>query len=473
MSLRDALHTFHSTQRQPLPELSLAALIQVADQLAEMTERLERIPTLVPTPLVLDDVVEALRAGTEPEYRALKRVCQGGLDPLLAYPDARALLRALLQCVQDSGRAMLHKALFTGFLQTYQSGHWLTWVLTLYFRQNFVLLPRIWQARVARYGLLADDCARTLARMLLEQRQRPVHDLLDDMGVRGLLRHSGFAISLYRAVCDQVFTQYPHAPLDRFWQVIAPGGLPYEHDPGATAHALLSPYFSQDPDAATREQIEKFLLLAYGDPRLSSQAWLGVPREATGIFSRWLTQHALDVLTQIVENLHEPEQWAERYRFWHGLIQHGVVSDVWIALGPAAYKTLEHLQQLGRVMTNLPLGALTQGGADSTHSVLLMRVGDYIVTDWTHSGKIRIYEPDNPQTPVFYQTSYDPAILRNDEHADHIVPHHTGWPSKVEWILFNLLGVPRPLGSVHGSAVSSLVVEPGITDLLADSPFAR
>ena len=45
MSLRDALHTFHSTQRQPLPELSLAALIQVADQLAEMTERLERIPT--------------------------------------------------------------------------------------------------------------------------------------------------------------------------------------------------------------------------------------------------------------------------------------------------------------------------------------------------------------------------------------------------------------------------------------------
>ena len=81
--------------------------------------------------------------------------------------------------------------------------------------------------------------------------------------------------------------------------------------------------------------------------------------------------------------------------------------------------------------------------------------------------------PDNLQVPALYQSNYDPIILRNDEYADHVVPHHAGWPSKVEWILFNLLGVARPMGSVHGSAAASRVMEPGITDLLADSPFAR
>ncbi len=466
MSLRDTLQSFDPAERLQFPELSLTALMQAADRLAEMTERLERVPPLQPTPLVLDDVVQALRTGQVPEYRALKRVCQGGLDPLLDFPDARALLRVLLQCVQDSGRAMLHKALFTGFLQTYQSGHWLTWVLTLYFRQNFALLPRIWQARVARYGLLAEACSRTLAVTLLEQRQRPVKDLLDDMGVRGVLRTSGFAVSLYRAVCDQVFVRFPNAPLDRFWQVVAPEGLPYEGEANATAQALLSPYFSTDPEPDTREQIEKFLLAAYGDPRVSPQAWAGVPLEAVGIFSRWLTQHALNVLMQIVENLHEPEQWAERFRFWRTFMDQGLVSDVWIALGPTAQKTLEHLQQLGKAMASLPIGHLERAGVDASHSLILMRIGDCVVSDWTHSGKIRLYENGNPDTPVLYQTSYDPALLRDDTRADHVQPHHTGWQTKVEWMLFNLAGIDRP-------QTLATAGDAGITDLLADSPFGR
>lgn len=211
----------------------------------------------------------------------------------------------------------------------------------------------------------------------------------------------------------------------------------------ALADALLLPHANRRPDQETVARIRTLLIHPdhLGDPRLPrDHRWDEVP-EARAIFLRWLAADALDLFLQVVSETADLDHWSFRRPFWESYIRLGLVDEAWVAFGAQAAAIARRTKAAGRRHH----GRLK--GASKTHSVLLLRIGDITIAEWSHSGTCRAWLGTSRWTPDLYNAEYEAGDLRAgaDFKKRHAGSEGGHWQNAVEsWIRAQTgAGVPR------------------------------
>jgi len=151
---------------------------------------------------------------------------------------------------------------------------------------------------------------------------------------------------------------------------------------------------------------------------------------------RWLAGDSLRSFMRILERTAD-DIWHYRQKFWMAYYDAGYVEDAWLVLGPDAKKVI------GDVSSDLAMRyGVLDGGTASNQSVLLLRIGDLIFTEWSHNGSLRAYREGSAGAPTFYRTRYHAYDLRTHASMDfhfgqnqnpelrHVHSHSGSWQRK-------------------------------------------
>ena len=167
-----------------------------------------------------------------------------------------------------------------------------------------------------------------------------------------------------------------------------------------------------------------------GDPRFGYKSfrWNNISAESKNIFLRWLAENDLDLFFKIIEQTALDRMWSYRKKFWKSYLPH--ISNTWVFLGKDAQYTAKNLGD--KVMH---YGKLLKG--ESTQSVLVFQIGDYIFTEWSHNGKLRVYYQHNANK--FFGAEFidrvDIIYSRYIEEWIHSSPSTYSWQNKVgNWL---------------------------------------
>jgi hypothetical protein len=83
----------------------------------------------------------------------------------------------------------------------------------------------------------------------------------------------------------------------------------------------------------------------------------------------------------------------------------------------------------------------TLGGSGPDQAVLLLSIGDLIVADWSHNGRLRIWRKGNREAPEFSAPVYSAIELRKDSDFDTVHIPADGWQSKAENYIRRYTGI--------------------------------
>jgi len=181
----------------------------------------------------------------------------------------------------------------------------------------------------------------------------------------------------------------------------------------AFADALLKPWVKRTPPDRVKSELAEFFVSVYGDPRLADNRqyqWKGVSSQALNVIMTWLAGDTLRVFMRVLEKTAD-DIWRYRQKFWMAYYDAGHIQEAWLALGAEAARYAKRMQadQLKLEYAKL------EGPVAQNQSVLLLKIGGIVFTEWSHNGSLRAYEEDDANSPdlFFYRTTYHGAKLRD------------------------------------------------------------
>jgi hypothetical protein len=268
---------------------------------------------------------------------------------------------------------------------------------------------------------------------------------LEIVGLRGQLAASGLAAHVFLSALKSIEGALRRNPssevVDR-----AISWVRTDHPPmhfwahrGAFANALLLPWADREPNGDIRHKIQTFLLDNLNDPRIDGSGWLGISDAAREVIIRWIAQATLEQFLKVVDRVAPKHQWDYRRAFWNAYIQKGFVDNAWVAFAT-------HGAQVAQQIANdaedkLMRRFATLGGAAADQAVLLLSIGDLVIADWSHNGRLRIWRRANAIAPKLSAKSYFAGELRSasDFDAVHLPPD--GWQARTEGYIRKHAGI--------------------------------
>lgn len=177
------------------------------------------------------------------------------------------------------------------------------------------------------------------------------------------------------------------------------------------ANAMLRDWVQVKPSDSIKNILIGFFLKDYGDPRFKGHRqyqWEGVDSEAIATFLNWLTGDTLRGFMKLLQRTAD-DIWMYRQKFWMAYYEKGYIDEAWLALGNDAFRQAEQLQSDQKGMG---YGRL-ESGATNNQSVMFLKIGDIIFTEWSHNGSLRANHENEARTPKLYQEKYQGAELRS------------------------------------------------------------
>ncbi len=366
-------------------------------------------------------------------------------DPeLRSRADLEELRRFFCSEVQTSSQRSFVGAMFSIYLATWQPDNAATRNLAAALGRSRFRLPQRWSALLRRLPYLLDgDAAQRLARRMRAARD-PWGDLIAQ-GIRdphgsGLLLHAHLAfVSGMKPLLHQP------AEAERVLGWLQPKGRKARIEGVAEAlDALLAPWQSKEPPEKLRKLLLERLVSAYGDPRVRvGDPWDGMHPDSKGVMHRWLTGADIEFFLDVVSQAEESHMWHPRREFWSGLYRRGRIAAAWVAFCPEAAALAERLLDGEGGPSTLRYGRQTAGGGRSRTSLLIMKIGDSVVIEGSHSYKVQVFRRGDRDAPRLFEERYDCERIRlapgHDQQA-----HHHGWQDKVERLIEGGRGERRP-----------------------------
>lgn len=178
----------------------------------------------------------------------------------------------------------------------------------------------------------------------------------------------------------------------------------------AFANAVLSPWAGKRAPDAVKKLLMTFFVGAYGDPRQPRHRqyqWHGVSDAAISVVKTWLAGDTLRGFMRVLQRTAD-DIWRYREKFWMAYYEAGYIEEAWLALGTNARAQVKAFlkDQQGMGYSRL------DGTAAPDQSVLLLRIGHLVFTEWSHNGSLRAYLEDEPGGPRLYLGYYDAGELR-------------------------------------------------------------
>ena len=428
MVLADTLNQFRPVE--------VVASVPDTTKLRKLKEKIERKADGLESgaslePLRVKESIELVVSGNG-RRRDLKIVASAGLDDLSQHPHAKQVVPQFLKQVEALGGTVLG-ALLAGYLMAPSHEGWVWRTVEQILQANQDRLPTRKALLVKRFRLLDEKRGQFFVGLASQVPLEQVERLFEDAGLKGLKATGFVAKSIFKQVCE--VTRRSHSEndaLERFFRLITTdAGIRFSNDVANYASALLSPYLTASPDHETERRIRNFLIEEVGDPRVNPGRWMGVDDDLINVFKRWLAADSIGMLFRIVERSNNTAHWAERQPFWQHYFDAELVTDAWVALGKNAAREARALKRSGVLDSSAQFGVISGGTMQANHSVLILRIGHLIITEWTHDGKVRFYTDTNKRRPKFYQNSYSADRIRDDFGADEFYSHYKGWQFNV------------------------------------------
>ena len=178
----------------------------------------------------------------------------------------------------------------------------------------------------------------------------------------------------------------------------------------AGIEAILLP-LKNDTSSILRNDVEKFLVKSFGDPRVTPANWAGVSEEVIQIINSWLTSKSLKMFFEIISRFQGSHMWEPRRKFWTAINEREWINDAWVVLNTKGARYAKQLAQEHEDNAFLSHGSLNFTEIDKCF--FIMRVGNLTIVEGTHNFRVRIFDNNAPFTPQLRLNSYN----RNEIHA--------------------------------------------------------
>lgn len=317
--------------------------------------------------------------------------------------------------------------------------------------------PRMehWRDCVHSCRLLEADAPETVARRIAESAGLP-NDTLASCGLKGMLCEGNLvreAFGQWLAQAGQGMCSGTLSPADLKrildYALVGDGDqfrLRFGSLRVELADRLLRPFAEGHPTQAHRALVKEFVLRHYGDPRIvGGRGWQGVCDQARGVVLRWLVTTTLEDFFRLLEHAAETDatarrHWRYRKAFWDAYLRAGHMRDAWVALGPKARDAA------GRFLSeeSKAYGRIEGAGVQQNHSVLLLRIGDLTISEWSHSGKVRIWNGNSRHAPTFYDGQYTRSDVTTEPKAEgsHHGSERGTWQANFAGYILQETGIP-------------------------------
>lgn len=369
--------------------------------------------------------------------------CLWSTKPSLA-SDA-SLVRGYLRTLVDRPSRIATKHLIFHYLLQFEPGAGDSEVIGSHLANAVQHWEWDWKRRHDRYGLFdANRGPRNVAQRALDAAQP--RTVLNDAGLSGPLAASGYALACFREAASQVQERLPRRPdrdlVRRLAELIGedPNGKFGMPQAGRYfADAVLIPWQSSDPPEELRNYIRATLLRFLSDPRVQPAEWNGVNSHARAVMFRWLARASLDQFLAVVDQTAPGHQWEHRRAFWSAYIDRDFVSDSWVAFAPNGAARARRLARERDDAGMLSFGALR--GASADQAVLLLRIGDLIIADWSHNGSMRIWNNSDPLAPKVHEHEHRYQATELRTKCAYSKRHVPGWQQSAEAFIRDRTGI--------------------------------
>ena len=250
---------------------------------------------------------------------------------------------------------------------------------------------------------------------------------MDDPHAPGLMEHA------QRIYLEQMAERLRRREgIDHVVRWLKPEGRDARRSGAAQAlQAMLSPWLRREPTDDLRQHLVDQLIGLYGDPRTArGTAWDAVQHEHRELIHRWLTGENIRFFLDVVSAVEDSHMWAPRREFWLGLYEEGRVDAAWVAFSPAASRWAADRAISHGERSTLAFGEQTAGGGRRNTSLLLLKIGNCIVVEGSHSYKVHLFRSSNSATPRLFRPSYDCEDIRFLPGSETGV-HNSGWQRNV------------------------------------------
>ena len=167
--------------------------------------------------------------------------------------------------------------------------------------------------------------------------------------------------------------------------------------------SLLGNYFDKDPPEKIKQQIEAFTDHYLGDPR-GNPRWRGVEEHIAQVVVRWKIGVTLRAFFALLDHVASQDEtharhWQARKEFWQDYLERGKITGAWVVLGKKHLYNRDFFN-----MGNLEFGEFSSHtGIKSSHCAIIMQINNFILTEWSHVGGLRIWEEGDKRAPKLYQ----------------------------------------------------------------------
>lgn len=361
-------------------------------------------------------------------------------------------LLSFLKACESRIKKSLCRALIWVYLYNYERnkpgvallGEWLTGVVGQW--------DWLWSDRNKDLFLFdGHEAARSIGNAIMTSKG-DVSDVLESLGLTGALQSGGMSsaalsetLKNYRENARLYDAGETVSRLKRIldWADLKEKEFAYPKLKTLFIESLLLPWVGGNPEEKIINTTQSFLLDIFGDPRLGGASWNGVDENAMRVIRGWLVKRALAQFLDVVDELALDHQWKYRRAFWMAYYNKGVISDAWVAFASNGATKAQQIARRHEDNSWLSFGNL-YGSGDPNHAVLILRIGNLTIADFSHNGKCRLWDSRNERAPKPYAKHYDRSDLVNSKAESEYIHSNSPnylWQGRVASEINNITGV--------------------------------
>ncbi len=217
----------------------------------------------------------------------------------------------------------------------------------------------------------------------------------------------------------------------------------YENQSIHMIESFLDPWINQKPSPEIKKFLEEYLIDEFGDLRNPDEEnkWLQIKEVHKKIFRRWLAGAQIEFFVNIISDVAYMDQWQYRRKFWLSYYDENRIDDAYVILGKDAIdyintKNHDNIINFGKFATG--------SRVRRDQSVLLLKINDLIIADWSHDGACRIWEESSKNHPEMFKDEYTRDELVENISFDpinHISSSYGTWQRRVASHIQNYTGI--------------------------------
>jgi hypothetical protein len=447
--------------------LSQVKITRITDEIENRYSRAELSPEPADLQQIKSDFLKAEKNNSWEiiNERSWKKACWvlwGSNEPIAA---SKIFLKKYLEFCNTHASPRIIKSLIHVYLRDFKSGmpgqsdiaHFIREKLAI---DRFKKLLPLWVERDKHHHLFDPKKEFSSNARNFVQSSQNAKDHLINLGLEGQLESANFSQEIFEAVTRDVEINIAKSSsaLDLFNRVkdlslVNNKELRYPQKKYILIESLLRPWREKTPPPELCRKILEFLLKHFHDPRRIEGRinWVGISEESLRVIRKWLAGETLEQFFEIIKKTANDEHWSYRHKFWKAYFDDGYIDDAWVALG----RDSRTEAKFHSIQGNELIAANVRGsGVKSDHSVLIFKVGDLTICEWSHDGKCRIWLEANKNSPRLYENNYEADHLRTksqkivrghkEDGISHINSKGYWWQKKLAEFIENYTGIKMP-----------------------------